>query len=126
MAALKSIMTGCRCNYDGLKLIRFGALNGRARDSTLRRSRSLVRSTVSVVINGDNYNESTDYSDYLVVARAFSLSGIIGISVFAPPSRVAFRQFEYIKLLSPQAEDRATCFRVIRYARIRATVNRST
>lgn len=73
----KSLMTGCRCNYDGLKLIRFGALNGRAwseRQSTSRGSgRPRFSSTVSVVINGDNYNESADYSDY-PEARAFSLS----------------------------------------------------
>lgn len=62
-------MTGCRCNYDGLKLIRFGALNGPclAREIVRLAAIALARaySTVSVVINGDNYIESVDYSDYL-------------------------------------------------------------
>lgn len=69
----KSVMTGCRCNYDGLKLIRFGALNDRAGLGIVV-PRSLVHSLnrMSVVINDDNYNESVDYSDY-PVARRYSL-----------------------------------------------------
>lgn len=70
----KSVMTGCRCNYDGLKLIRFGALNDRARlGDSLPRSLARSLNRVSVVINGDNYNESADYSDY-PVARGGILS----------------------------------------------------
>jgi len=39
-------MTGCRCNYDGLKLIRFGALNGRAELGISWLARSPIRYTV--------------------------------------------------------------------------------
>lgn len=65
----KSVMTGCRSNYDGLKLIRFSAVNDRAGLEIVRLAHS---SRASVVINDDNYNESADYSDY-PVARRYSL-----------------------------------------------------